>query len=330
MPGRDLSGGGFKARAGALTLLYLTSPWERDVLLRLLAQATTGVELVEEWEIPDADDPVDADAVFSDTYLLEPVDPGADRDDPDTMLQPTAAGREAPFVGAVLQQWLNAHPGGPIELGPEAGPVLWPMLSAWASSVMHAFAAGPHTARQVCEEIQVMELDAVEVRIDLLEEAGLLRALPCAEDEDEPYEATEWLRMAIAPLAAAARMELRHPPGDTAPIAALDVGAAFHFTLPLLELPEELSGSCALAVELEHGLSGSPAGVTARIEAGRVVSCKTGLDPNADAWATASAANWLDTLIEPEVKRVRSGGERQLARCLLYELHRILFGVPVG
>jgi hypothetical protein len=37
--------GGFKARAGALTLLHVTSQIERDILRRTLAEVTTGVIL---------------------------------------------------------------------------------------------------------------------------------------------------------------------------------------------------------------------------------------------------------------------------------------------
>ena len=83
-------------------------------------------------------------------------------------------------------------------------------------------------------------------------------------------------------------------------------------------------------MELDEGVARSPAGVTARIEEGRVVSCEVGLDEDADSWAIASAADWLDTLIEPDAKRVRSGGERSLARRLLDELHQTLFGIQVG
>lgn len=121
-------------------------------------------------------------------------------------------------------------------------------------------------------------------------------------------------------------MELRHPPGDAAPIAVLDVEASFQLTLPLLELPGRLSGSCSMAVELDEGVSDVPVGVTARIENGLVVSCEQGLDEGADAWVTGSAGEWLDTLIERKAMRVRSGGQRPLARRLLQELHKALFG----
>jgi len=322
--------GGFKARAGALTLLYLASPMERSVLLALLAEAATGVELVEGLEAPNADDPVGLD-IIADPYLVEPADPNADPDAPidwDTTLRASPAGHELLFVGAVLERWLNSCPEGLLKLGPEAGPALSALLSGWSSTVMHALAARPLTVEEATDAIGTLSYDIVEERIEDMEDAGQLEALP--DDSGEiRYAATDWLREGIAPLAAAARMEQRHPFGDTAPIAALDVEAAFLLTLPLLELPTELSGSCSLAVELDEGVISSPAGVTARVEQGRVVSCEARLDEDADSWATASAADWLDTLIEPEVKRVRSGGERRLPRRLLYELHQILFGVQV-
>jgi hypothetical protein len=330
VPESEFSGAGFRARAGSLTLLYLASSIPRELLLRLLTESITGVELVDDSELPEAGDPADLQALFSDPYLLEPVDPEADRNDPDTKFKPTPAGREVPFVGAILQQWLSRHPSGPIELDEEAGELLWPLLSGWSSTVIHALAAGARTVTEVHESIQVLDFETVEHHIAMLENADLLEAQPCAEDEEEPFAITEWLRLSVAPLSTAARMELRFPPGDTAPITAADVEAAFHLTLPMLRLPEELSGSCSLAVELDEDVGDSPAGVTARVEKGLVVSCETGIAEDVDAWASASAADWLDTVIESNVTSVRSGGERLLARSLLHELHEALFGVPVG
>lgn len=324
----DAGEGGFKARAGALTLLYLASPMERSVLLTLLAEATTGARVLEELEAPDLDDPDAIAAVFNDAYLVEPADPDLPAGTPigpDTMLQPTPAGREVPFVGLALQRWLDSCPDGPVELGPDAGPVLAPLLTGWCSMVTHALAAKPLTAIETHDAIQVLDLDTVEARIELMEEAGQVEALPDPKGEPR-YAVTEWLRMGIAPLAAAARMELRHPPGDTAAVAALDVEASFLLTLPLLELPAELSGACSLAVELDEGVNGSPAGVTAQVENGRVVSCERHLDGDADAWATGSAGEWLDTLIDADARRIQTGGDRALARRLLHELHKALFG----
>jgi hypothetical protein len=323
--------GSFKARAGALTLLYLTSSMKRSVLLPLLAEAATGVQLVDEREIPDPDDPLDI-TMFIDPYLVEPADPDLGPDapiGPDTMLQPTPAGREVPFVGLVLQQWLDRSPDGPIELGPDAGPVLWALLSGWSSTVVHAFAAGPHSASEACEAIQVLDLEMVESQIAAMASTGLLATLPGNADEEERFVATEWLRLAIAPLATAARMELRYPPGDTAPIAALDVQAAFQLTLPMLELPADLVGSCSLAVELDEGVVNSPAGVTVRVDRGRVLSCETYLDEGAESWASASAPEWLEMVIEADLQLAHAGGDESLPTKLIGELHKALFRPPV-
>lgn len=329
MTGEPESGtgeGGFKARAGALTLLYLASSLKRSVLRPLLAEAATGARLVDELDLPDPNDPLDIN-LFIDPYLVEPADPDHGVDvpiGPDTMLQPTAAGREVPFVGLVLQQWLDRGPDGPIALGPDAGPVLWALLSGWSSTVVHTLAGQPRTAADVCEAIQILDLEIIETQIAAMEETGLLEVRPGAEGE-ERFVATDWLRAAVAPLATAARMELRHPPGDTAPIAALDVEAAFQLTLPMLELPPSLSGVCTLAVELDEGVLNSPTGVTARVGRGRVLSCEPRLDEDAESWASASAPDWLEMVIEADLRLARSGGKGKLPAKLIGELHKALF-----
>src|SRR4029077_14043876 len=304
---------------------------KRSVLLARLAEAATGVELLDGIEVPDPDDPVDLD-IIADPYLVEPADPDADPDAPiewDTTLRASPAGQELLFVAFILERWLNSCPEGSLKLGPEAGPPLSALLSGWSSTVMHVLAAEPLTVVEATDAIGVLSHDVVEERIEEMENAGQLQALLDSSGQTR-YAATDWLREGIAPLAAAARMEHRFPPGDTAPIAALDVDAAFLLTLPLLELPAELSGSCSLAVELDEGVVPSPAGVTARVQEGQVVSCEVGPDEEADSWATTSAGDWLDTVIESVVKQVRSGGERHLPRRLIYELHQTLFGVQVS
>jgi hypothetical protein len=331
MSGAPESGGGeggFRARAGALTLLFLTTSMRREMLRPLLAEAATGVELVDKGDLPSPDDPLDYEIIV-DPYLVEPADPAHGPDEPigpDTMLQPTAAGREVPFVGTILQEWLNRGPDGPVELGPDAGPALWALLAGWSSTVVHAFAAEPRTVAEATEAIQVLDPELVETHVAAMVETGLLEALPGPEGAEQRFEVTDWLRMAVAPLAVAARMELRHPPGDTAPIAALDVEAAFQLTLPLLELPPDLYGSCSLAVELDEGVLDSPSGVTARIDRGRVLGCEPHLDEEADSRASATAPDWLEMVIEGDAERAEAGGDPRIAAALLQGLHETLFG----
>lgn len=118
---------------------------------------------------------------------------------------------------------------------------------------------------------------------------------------------------------------LRHPPGDTASIAAADVVAALQLTLPLLRTSRGHSGACALSVELDEGVLGSPVSVTARIEQKRVVACEPGTDPQADAWVAGSTAAWLDAVIERDTGQLETGGDKRLAGALLKGLHKRLF-----
>jgi len=170
----ERNGGGYRARAGALTLLYLSSPLERPVLRTLMAELTTGVKMQ---EIGPPDPEFMAMGIFEDPYLLEPADPDHPPGEPigpDTLLRPTPAGREVPFVGAVLAGWLRRCPQGPLEHGPESGRHMAALLGGWASMTIHALAGGPRSAAQVCEAIQVIDRGAVDARIDSMLETRLL------------------------------------------------------------------------------------------------------------------------------------------------------------
>lgn len=301
----------------------------RRILLAMLAEAATGADVMDEADVPDPDDPLPLE-IIADPYLVEPADPNVDPDtiDENTLLQPSQAGRDLLFVSSILERWLQDCPDGSVLLGPEAGPALSALLNGWSSTVIHTLAAKPLTVAEITEAIGILDYDTVDERVEEMLVAGLVDALD-ENGEDERFAATEWLRTGIAPLAAAARQEVRHPLEDTAPVAALDVQAAFLLTLPLLELPGKLSGTCSLAVELEEGVAGSPTGVTVQIEKGSLVSCQVRLAEDVDAWASASAAAWLDTVIEGDTRQVRSGGDPDLAGTLLHALHERLFDVPV-
>jgi hypothetical protein len=314
---------GFKARAGALTLFYSVSDVDRDYLRAMLAEVATGVRIQDE---PPEDHLPDVMEIFQDSYVLEPADPDLPAGTsigPDTLLQPTPAGREMLFVVSVLQHWLNIGPAGPVEIGEEAGPLVWGLLSGWSSTLTHALAAGALSAEEATGKIGTLDPPVVRLVIETMLDVGLIEAVP--DDGQTRYEVGDWLRAGIAPLAAAARMELRHPLGDTAPIAVADVEAGLRLVLALLRLPVHVSGSCAMAVELDDEVAEGPVGVTARVAQGRVVSVSAGLDEDADARAVAPIAIWLDAVIEG-AQGVELSGKRQLAKLLVGGLNRALFG----
>jgi hypothetical protein len=317
---------GFRARAGALTLFYMLSDVERSVLRTMLAEAATGTRVQEFEPPPGREDEYRLD-LLNDSYVIEPADPALGPGTPigpDTVVQPTPAGREFVFVGAVLEGWLNACPDGPVRIGEEAAPTLATLLAVWSASVTHALAAGPRTLAEVREAVPTLGEELVEEYVTETRDAGLLEEL-VGEDGETRYEPTAWLRRSVAPLAAAARLEARHPPGDTAPIAVADVEAAFRLALPLLRLPGRVAGSCALLVELDDEVVGGPAALTARVEEGRVEQIEPGARGDAEARATAPAPEWLDAVIDG-ARTIEMSGERRLARYLVDGLHEALFG----
>jgi hypothetical protein len=242
----------------------------------------------------------------------------------------TSGGREALFVGFVVERWLQSAPEGPLPFdSQEAEGAVAALVGGWSATVVHMLAREPFTLDELHHAVNGMSRRALNRCLSSMEGAGQVVALPDGSG-GAIYAATDWLRAGIAPLIASARLERRDPMEGMAPIDALDVEAGFRLSLPLLTLPRELSGTCSLGLNLADDESACLTGVTAHIEQGRVVACTAGLDEKADAWAAASAPDWLDTVIEPDAKRVRTGGDRWLARALLDSLHRTLFGVPVA
>jgi DNA-binding HxlR family transcriptional regulator len=249
--------------------------------------------------------------------------------EPGRLYQVSPGGREMLFVGFVVERWLQSAPEGPLPFdSPEAERAVAALAEGWSATVIHMLARKPLTFGELREAIDGLSRRALKRHLTAMQSAGQLELLPGGGEAI--YALTDWLRAGIAPLIASARLERRNPMEGMAPIDALDVDAGFRLSLPLLEMPKELSGACRLGLNLADDESAGLTGVTAHVEQGRVVSCTAGLDERARAWAAGSAADWLDTVIEPDAKRVRSGGDRWLARALLVALHKTLFGVPVA
>lgn len=242
----------------------------------------------------------------------------------------TPGGREALFVGFVIERWLQSSPLGPLPFeSQEAESAVAALADGWSTTVMHALAREPLTFSELHGLIDGMSRRALKRQLGAMCDAAQIEVHPGKGEEDAVYSSTEWLRAGIAPLIASARLERRDPKEGMLPIDALDVEAGFRCSLSLLNLPRELSGACRLGINLEDDESGCLTGVTARLDQGRVASCTAGLDEKASAWAAGSASGWLDTVIEPDAERVRVGGDRWLSEALLDGLHRSLFGVPV-
>jgi len=287
--GGELSASKGRTRAGAYVLTMATDPINRGILRSMLKRPL---------------------AVKGGHYEVSPE------------------GREALFVAFVVERWLQSRPRGPVPFdSKEAGRVVSALVEGWTTTVVHMLARAPMTPGELGKAIEGLGRRALRRRLGAMQSVGLIEALE--DTGGEPiYAATDWLRSAIAPLIAAARIERRNPKDGMSPIDPLDVEAGFRLSLALLELPRELSGTCRLGLNLEDEERTGLTGITAKIDQGCIVSCTPGLSKGADAWAAASAGDWLDTVIEPDAKRVRTGGDRWLPSALLDALHGTLFGVP--
>ncbi len=240
----------------------------------------------------------------------------------------SSAGREALFVAFVVERWLQSAPHGPLSFeDPEAEGTVAALADGWSATVVHMLAREPMTLRELDDAIDGIGRRALKRHLEAMQSTRQIEAF--TESGEAIYALTDWARAGIAPLIASARLERRNPMEGMAPIDALDVDAGFRMSLPLIALPPELSGTCRLGLNLEEDESASLTGVTVRIEEGRVVSCRDGFQAEANAWAAATAAAWLDTVIEPDAKRVRTGGDRWLSAAVLNGLHKTLFGVRV-
>jgi DNA-binding transcriptional ArsR family regulator len=245
------------------------------------------------------------------------------------MILPSANG-EAQFTRFVAEQWLQKAPGGALKIGSEkADAAVLALAEGWSATLVHALAARPLTLTELDRAVEGLDRSAIEPRLEAMRDAGLVEARP-RDAEGALYAATDWLRAGIAPLIAAARFEHHFDPMELPKLERLDVEAVFLLTLPLIELPAELSGLCRLVVELPRVEVILPAGAMARVEGGRVVSCIPCLQEEADAFATGPPTAWMDAVINPPASRVIPEGDEALVRALIEGLHDLLFGIPIA
>jgi DNA-binding HxlR family transcriptional regulator len=241
--------------------------------------------------------------------------------------QITPQGHELLFVAFEIERWLQKAPGGIVEFGSDAAKsAVRAFVDGWSTTMIHTLAVEPLSLAELNRAADVIRRRSLKRHLNALERLGQVEARP---SEDGRYAVTDWLRRGIAPLAVASRWERRHTPDETVPIDGLDVGAAFLLTLPLLDLPPTLSGSCRLRVEFPAEEGTDPAGAIARIEGGRIASCSAGLAGEADSWAVGTTFDWLDAVIDGDPDRIECGGNDRLPRTLLEQLHEVLYGLPL-
>ncbi|MGB7587456.1 MAG: hypothetical protein WBM00_01980 [Solirubrobacterales bacterium] len=328
MASGEAAGSEFRARAGTLTLFFMTSSLAPEMLLEILEGALHGGML----GAPDEDDPEDALDYFEDDED-EDDGPASGLDleamaDTEPKMRTSPKGAQALYVAFNLERWLRNCPEGPLRIGPTGGDATATLVCAWSATVTHALAWEPRTLAELHRAVEILSLATLQEYLEAMIRTGLAVALPDSDGETR-YAATEWLREGLSPLAASARFERIHSEEGTAPPDKLDVEALFQLALPLLKLPAGLSGSCRLGVQIPGG---PPllAGATAQVGGGRVASSSPQLDEDPHTWVTGGTLDWLDALVDPTDHRLKAAGDLSLVHALLYGLHERLFGIPVA
>jgi len=256
--------------------------------------------------------------------LLSRVEPG--RASPAATTELTAAGGELLPVVDVLERWLLEAPGGPVGLDDSAARgTVRALTDGWDSTMIRAIAERPLGLAELQLAVQDLSYAAVKRRLAKLRSTGL--AVRAGAGGASTYEATDWLRRAVAPLATAGRWESTHD-SEAEPVTPFEVEAAFLLALPLVELPHKAAGRCTLAVVLDEAPSDDVdvAGFVVTVECGRVVSCEPADDAAPTTWVLGRTEAWFRAVLEGDLAELRVNGlQTGLAEALAGGINRALF-----
>lgn len=239
----------------------------------------------------------------------------------------TPAGERFLAVASALQSWLEDAPDGAIALGdPAAKSAIKALVEGWDATIIRVLAARPLALTELAKLITSITYPTLERRLAAMRRSGQLRARrDDSTSRGTPYEVTAWLRQAAAPLVAAVAWERKWASKQTKALSRIDIEALFLLALPLLDLPEDLSGRCRLAVELRSGSQPEYAGATVTLQAGKPFSLVARLEGESDSWIGGSAGSWLSWLSGSHDRPLELGGDSALARSVLESLRHGLF-----
>jgi DNA-binding HxlR family transcriptional regulator len=242
----------------------------------------------------------------------------------------TPCGRDLLEVGDSLEHWLRRSPSAPLALTSTASPsAIKALVAAWDSAIVRELAERPLTPTELSARLPGQSDHALGRRLAKLRATRLAVPLDGARG-GRPFEASDWLRHAVAPLCVAARWERTHLGPRAGPIGRLEVESAFLLTLPLVKLDSHLSGACALAVMTSSGdgdgQRSEVAGVALTVEDGAIASCLSTGTFSSATWALGTPDAWLAAAVDgdPCGLRVRGEDERLPLR-IVEEIHDVLF-----
>jgi DNA-binding HxlR family transcriptional regulator len=225
----------------------------------------------------------------------------------------TPAGESLLKVADLLQEWLLAAPDGPILLGSSAAKsAIKALVGGWSCNIARAVAARPLSLTELNVLIPKVSYPTLERKLSTMRTARLVEPQP-GNGRGTPCGPTTWLRKAVVPLTQAVAWERKFAAETTPSVGRLDVEAAFLLSAPLVELEPGHSGRCRLSVEVRGGSSPDLAGAILGIEEGKVVSCTSRLDGEAQASASGSVLAWMRQMNGGPAGQLEMAGDLSLS-----------------
>jgi DNA-binding HxlR family transcriptional regulator len=237
----------------------------------------------------------------------------------------TRSGSDLLSVARALEAWLARAPTPCRALGEtDARVAIKALTEGWSATIVRAVASGPRTLTDLDRLIRAHNYPALERRLGTMRTAGLLAARPAC-GSGTPYEASDWLRRSLAPLASAMRWEQLHAAAGTLPPGRLDLEAVFLLAAPLLRLPAGIGGSCRLTAEIPAAGGSRLAGAIVEVGPTHSPTCVTVLSGSTEASILGSTGAWLAALTTRDLDRLELGGNYALATAIVEALHRAFF-----
>lgn len=239
----------------------------------------------------------------------------------------TVAGLDLLTVADALERWLSHSPFGPVDLSdPAARGTVRALVAGWKSTIVRTLAGRPHSLAELSPTLPRHSYPALKRRLANLRTAALVAGLKEGARSPE-YEATPFLRRAAGPLNVAARWELDHAVDRRGDV--YDLEASLLLSLPLVELPARVSGSCVMAMPTERkagrGTENSPVALSVVVERGKIVAADSTASPTHETWIVGSTRAWLAALNDGRLDDLRPGGpEAHLASMVVSGVHRAL------
>jgi DNA-binding HxlR family transcriptional regulator len=233
-------------------------------------------------------------------------------------------------VARRLNAWLMEAPQGPLRLGEAyATATVKALALAWGSTLLRWLAEKPRTLSALEPRVSILGYRKLERIVRDLVEVGLLERGEL-ESRLPTYAVSEWGRGAASTLTAAMRWERQAIPEQSAPVASIEAEGVMLLGLPMVDLPGEASGTCALLVEGEVPQNASLGGAVVRMceghpewwmAAGELRSDSVELE--VDCWVKGSTLAWLGAHSSPSAGLLHVGGNTELAEMVLAALRRL-------